>query len=252
MCGGHRQRAADRRWDDARHVRRGCAKAVADGTYPTVFNNDTADGSFGITSPIFLDNITTRRLRLRHARYSHAIRSSPASVRSPKSALNLSLDGKSITFVGYRGGPGFLTAPNQFDVSNSNTPGVIDPSNPVGLAVLPLRWRKWMPTATCMITEGNAYSGNNGRAAIKGDSLYYMAGNDNNGGLSKTQLDHHTGRRRISFVPPAPNFWFPARRRRVPPNITMIGDFEITQVTTRYGNSTRPPISRAKTIISAA
>ncbi len=32
----------------------GCNKAVADGTYPTVFNNDTADGSFGVTSPIFL------------------------------------------------------------------------------------------------------------------------------------------------------------------------------------------------------
>src|SRR5262249_43667706 len=35
-----------------------CAKAVADGTYPTVFNNDTADGSFGVTSPIFLDQMT--------------------------------------------------------------------------------------------------------------------------------------------------------------------------------------------------
>jgi hypothetical protein len=37
-----------------------CATAVADGTYPTVFNNDGPDGSFGITSPIFLDNLTTR------------------------------------------------------------------------------------------------------------------------------------------------------------------------------------------------
>src|SRR5215471_1320978 len=36
-----------------------CAKAVADGTYPTVFNNDGPDGSFGITSPIFLDNLKT-------------------------------------------------------------------------------------------------------------------------------------------------------------------------------------------------
>src|SRR5215469_10406406 len=36
-----------------------CATAVADGTYPTVFNNNGADGSFGITSPIFLDNLTT-------------------------------------------------------------------------------------------------------------------------------------------------------------------------------------------------
>jgi hypothetical protein len=32
--------------------------AVVDGTYPYVFNNDTVDGSFGITSKIFLDQIT--------------------------------------------------------------------------------------------------------------------------------------------------------------------------------------------------
>ena len=34
-----------------------CAAATADGTYPTVFNNDAADGSFGVTSPIFLDSL---------------------------------------------------------------------------------------------------------------------------------------------------------------------------------------------------
>ena len=32
--------------------------AIADGTYPYVWNNDTVDGSFGITSKIFLDQIT--------------------------------------------------------------------------------------------------------------------------------------------------------------------------------------------------
>ena len=36
-----------------------CGTAVADGTYPTVFNNDGPDGSFGVTSPIFLDSITS-------------------------------------------------------------------------------------------------------------------------------------------------------------------------------------------------
>ncbi len=37
----------------------GCVTAIADGTYPTVFNNDTADGRFGISSPrIFLDHST--------------------------------------------------------------------------------------------------------------------------------------------------------------------------------------------------
>src|ERR1700730_18978026 len=35
-----------------------CAVATADGTYPTVFNNDLVDASFGITSKIFLDELT--------------------------------------------------------------------------------------------------------------------------------------------------------------------------------------------------
>ena len=32
--------------------------ATADGTYPGVFNNDLADASFGITSPIFLNEVS--------------------------------------------------------------------------------------------------------------------------------------------------------------------------------------------------
>ena len=108
----------------------GCNTAVADGTYPTVFNNDGADGSFGVTSPIFLDNITTDGFRIGTLPIpSDQIVTSFSS--KSELALNLSSDGKSITFAGYRGGPGFVTAPNQLDVSNSNTPGVVDPSNPV-------------------------------------------------------------------------------------------------------------------------
>jgi hypothetical protein len=34
-----------------------CALAVIDSAYPFVFNNDTVDGSFGITSKIFLVRI---------------------------------------------------------------------------------------------------------------------------------------------------------------------------------------------------
>ena len=33
--------------------------AINDGTYPYVWNNDSVDASFGITSKIFLDQITT-------------------------------------------------------------------------------------------------------------------------------------------------------------------------------------------------
>ena len=35
-----------------------CSTATNDGTFPTIFNNGAADGSFGVTSPIFLDQMT--------------------------------------------------------------------------------------------------------------------------------------------------------------------------------------------------
>src|SRR5580704_19661482 len=34
-----------------------CVTAIADGTYPTVFNNDGVDGSFGLTARILLDEL---------------------------------------------------------------------------------------------------------------------------------------------------------------------------------------------------
>jgi hypothetical protein len=156
------------------------------GTYPSVFNNDGPDGSFGITSPIFLDDITTD---------GHLIGTLPipssqiVTSFSSKSelALNLSTDGRSITFGGYRGGPGFVTGPNQLDVSNSNTPGVVDPTNPV-VSQYYRSVGEVDAFGHLQITEGNAYSGNNGRAAIKAHSLYYMTGNDNNGGLTGSEL----------------------------------------------------------------
>ena len=204
-----------------------CATAVADGTYPSVFNNDTADGSFGITSPIFLDNITTDGHRLDTFPIpSDQIVTSFSS--KSELALHLSTDGKTLTFVGYRGGPGFLTAPNQLDVSNSNAPGVVDPTNPVvsqyyrSVAEVDAHGR-------LMITEGNAYSGNNGRSAIKSDSLYYMAGNNNNGGLSKKQLTTTIAGQELVRSTGA-ELLVPGQTPPLPPNIGMIGDFEITQV----------------------
>src|SRR5579863_4125236 len=91
-------------------VKVACAAAVADGTYPTVFNNDAPDGSFGITSPIFLDDITTDgRLIGTLPIPSNQIVTSFSS--KSELALNRSTDGRSITFGGYRGGPGFVTGP---------------------------------------------------------------------------------------------------------------------------------------------
>lgn len=205
----------------------GCSMAVADGTYPTVFNNDTADGSFGITSPIFLDNITSDgRLLDTLTIPSDQIVTSFSS--KSELALNLATDGKSITFGAYRGGPGFVTGPNQLDVSNSNTPGVVDPTNPVSSQY----YRSVVEVDAdghITITEGNGYSGNNGRAAIKAHSLYYMTGNDNNGGLSASQLTGtQVGVNLITST--GVELLVPGQAPPVPPNINKIGEFSVTQV----------------------
>jgi hypothetical protein len=204
-----------------------CSTATANGTYPGVFNNDAADGSFGVTSPIFLDEITTDGFLLGVLPIPSNMIVTSFSSKS-ELALNRSDDGKSITFVGYVGGPGFVTGPNQLDVSNSNTPGVIDPTNPV----VSQYYRSVAEVDTfghIAITEGNAYSGNNGRAAIKAGWRYYLVGNDNNGGLSKSQLlDTQVGINLVTST--GSELLIPGQAPATPPNITMIGDFEITQV----------------------
>jgi hypothetical protein len=204
-----------------------CSVAIADGTYPTVFNNDQADGSFGITSPIFLDNITSNGKLLGTLAIPNDQIVTSFSSKS-EVALNRSTDKKSITFLGYRGGPGYLTAPNQLDVSNSNTPGVVDPTNPVtsqyyrAVAEVNAHGNLW-------ITEGNAYSGNNGRAVFKSNSLYYLTGNDNNGGLSSSQLTGtQVGVNLITST--GAELLVPGQTAPIPPNIAKIGEFSISQL----------------------
>lgn len=205
-----------------------CSVATADGTYPTVFNNNLADGSFGVTSPILLDNITIEGQLLGTLLVpSDQIVTSFSS--KSELALNRSMDGTSITFVGYRGGPGFVTSPNQLDVSNSNTPGVVDPTNPA-VSQYYRAVAEVDADGNLTITDGNAYSGNNGRAAIKANGTYYLTGNDNNGGLSSSQL---TGTRiGVHLITSTgAELLIPGQAAPVPPNINKIGDFEIFQVT---------------------
>ena len=55
-----RRRTSPRASPSFRRGARGsnCAPAIAYGTYPEVFNNDTVDASFGVTSRMFLDELT--------------------------------------------------------------------------------------------------------------------------------------------------------------------------------------------------
>ena len=214
-------------------VKVSCATATADGTFPTVFNNDGPDGSFGVTSPIFLDNIRADGKLLGTLPIPSGMIVTSFSSKS-ELALNRSLDKKSIAFVGYVGGPSFITGPNQLDVSNSNTPGVIDTTNPV-VSQYYRSVAEIDAGGHIFITDGNAYSGNNGRAAIKANWTYYLTGNNNNGGLkvlSKPTFDQlndtQIGQNLLGST--GAELLIPGQAPPVPSNIAKIGDFEINQV----------------------
>lgn len=151
--------------------------AIANGNYPYVFNNVTVDPSFGVTSKIYLQELTP-------AGHPAAVLDVPSSdlvtsfSSKSEGALNLSANGKDVTFMGY------VDAPGAIDASNSNTPGVIDPTNPVPGA----DYRavgQLTRNGKFTFTETNAYSGNNGRAAVEanvnGKDYIYTAGNAGNG-----------------------------------------------------------------------
>jgi len=122
----------------------GCSgPATYNGTYPYVWNNDLVDGSFGITSAIFLDQLTptgtlVNTLSVPSARRigQPLLADNLVTSFSSKSevSLNLSADGQYLTFMGY------VSSVDNLDVSNSNTPLVVDPTNPVG-RIITARWR---------------------------------------------------------------------------------------------------------------
>jgi hypothetical protein len=225
-----------------------CGFASDNGEFPNdndthnVWNNAATDGSFGITSPIFLDDMTEGGWVLgTMAIPSDRIVTSFSS--KSELALNRSIDGRSLTFMAYHGGVGCggatvsPTAVNLIDVSASNTPGICDPTNPVTSSlqntpdVITTYYRAVAEVDAdghLSITDGNAYSGDNGRAAIKGgNGLYYMVGNDNSGNIPKkdvaltvpgVELVNGTG---AELLTPG------LTPSLVPPDITMVGRLEI-------------------------
>jgi hypothetical protein len=161
--------------------------APYDGAYPAVWNNASYDGSFGITSKIFLDQITllgglVSTLEVPNSAQTGITSTSDQLVTSFSSkselALHLSTDRKSLTFMGY------FAPVDAIDVSNSNTPGAVDPSNPVGESYYRVV-AQVDRNGKFHFTETNAYSGNNGRAAILahpgGTDVFFTTGNAGNG-----------------------------------------------------------------------
>lgn len=164
-----------------------CVAATNDGSYPSVWNNVIADASFGITSKIILDQLRPTGQLINSLEVPNSSdRGTPPSKDqmvtsfSSKSeiALNLSTDGRFVTFMGY------LAPVDTIDVSNSNTPAVVDPTDPV-----PGSFSRAVAAVDQFghfsFTKTNAYSGNNGRAAILNDkdgaNVIYTVGNAGNG-----------------------------------------------------------------------
>jgi uncharacterized protein (TIGR03437 family) len=191
--------------------------ATGNGAFPTpgstnnVWNNANVDGSFGITSPIFLDQITPNGAWLSTLAVPANLLVTSFNSKS-ELAVNLSQDGTALTLLG-------VIAPvNAIDVSDSNTPGVYDPTNPAGgsyfRAVAQID-----ASGAIQVTPTNSYSGSNGRAVILANGLYYMVGNSNNGSSTPANVVASTGVQAVT----------PGQAAGTPP--LEVGNFSIAQVT---------------------
>ncbi len=166
-----------------------CSNAIVNGVYPYVFNNISADAAFGITSPLYLDQLTPNGTLVGTLPVPNNVTGSGDELVTSFSSkseggLHLSTDGQTLSFMDY------VAPVNAIDVSNSNTPAVIDPTNPV-----PGAYFRAAATVNAQgqftFTETNAYSGNNGRAAIyvntNGNDFFYSVGNAGDGGTPEPQ-----------------------------------------------------------------
>jgi hypothetical protein len=167
------------------------ATAIADGSYPGVFANDSVDGNFGITSPIILESqpaVSDKNgVRPRGAKTVLNVTAVTgiATSFSSKSelAVHLSTDGSALTFMGYK------AALNVLDVSNANTPGSVDPTNSdTQTATYRSVVQVNLADNSTLVTDTDAYSGNNGRGAILAKDIdgsntdqYLLVGNAGNG-----------------------------------------------------------------------
>ena len=180
------------------------AIAVVDGSYPGVFANEAVDPNFGITSPIELSAFLTTATDRNGVRVGPlldtldltALTGASTSFSSKSElAVNVSTDGTALTLMGY------VSPSNVLDVSNSNTPGFIDPTNTdlqaaTYRAVIELSLGRGI-----QVTPVSAYSGNNGRAAILARDVegtqqdaYLMVGNAGNGsGVEPVPIAGDTG-----------------------------------------------------------
>ncbi len=158
--------------------------AIAHNDYLNVWNNETVDASFGVTSEITLSDVdpfSGRRFSTIRVPTDQVVTSFPS-----KSELGLHLTqdnrGSHLVFVAYAG-------PNvgALDASNSDAAPGQDPTNPVTFAFGSNYF--FHRTIVSLDDDGRLaftptinYGGNNGRSALlASNGLYYTVGNSNNG-----------------------------------------------------------------------
>src|ERR1700722_1473025 len=174
--------------------------AVSNGALNTVWNNASADPSFGVTSAISLSDLNVKTGAVLA---STSLNPSIVSTSfSSKSELGLNLTktstGYVATFMGYAGG-----GVGNLDVSNSDTTAFKDTTNPVTSFFAPGANQTFAfnravvafsADGSFTTTQTLAYGGNNGRSAVLApNGLYYTTGNSNNGSGTPSQLTTTTG-----------------------------------------------------------
>lgn len=190
--------------------------AVSDGSFNTVFNNSSPDGSFGVTSQIFVQGYTGSTLNGTY--YIDPNQAVTSFSSKSELAIGVSTDGSALTIMGYNPTTAFSTsnlAPvstggsnnlGLVDISNSNTPGLVDSTNLVNAqayrTIVQLNLNSLAANGANTLSTGvqtyntNAYSGNNGRAVVLSNGNYYIVGNAGNGsgnGTMLSQLSDNTG-----------------------------------------------------------
>jgi hypothetical protein len=154
--------------------------AVTDGGYPETFNNDiNADPNFSVATPIDLLDVDPFGDLLSQTKVPTDQTTTSFSSKS-ELAINFSTSGQDLSFSSYNG------APNTLDESNSNTPLVPDTTNPDQTGPFNRVAADLNANGQWTFTLGNAFSGDNGRAAVLNNATntFYEAGNSNSGTTS--------------------------------------------------------------------
>lgn len=169
--------------------------ASNDGSYPGVFSNTSVDGNFGVSSPIYLGQITPTGTMVATTDLTALTGITTSFSSKSELSVNLSTGANALTLIGYHAPVGSI------DVSNANTPNHVDPTNTDIQTATQRSVVQINGDGTTQVTNTNAYSGNNGRAAIlannangTGQSEYLLAGNAGNGsGTPPTNIVNNTG-----------------------------------------------------------